>query len=180
MNAESRQKSFILWFTGLSCSGKTTIGNEVAGYLKERGVNMVHLDGDELRKTLSRDLGFSKEDRDEHIRRAGSLAKFLQGQGFCVVASFISPYRTQREGVRKEVENFIEIFCNCPLAVCRERDTKGLYKKAERGEISLFTGVSDPYEVPEHAELELFTAKDSVEQNVKKVIAYLEQDGFLQ
>lgn len=173
------QKGFVLWLTGLSGSGKTTLGDRVEEELKQRGYLAERLDGDLVRKHLWKDLGFTKEDRDEHIRRVGFLAALLSRNGVGVIASFISPYRAQREGVRKEVQNFIEVFCSCSLEVCKQRDKKGLYKKAERGEIPNFTGVSDPYEFPENPNIELHTDTASIEENKQKILDYLKGHGYI-
>lgn len=176
---EKNQKGFVLWFTGLSQAGKTTTANEVYNQLKEKGYRVERLDGDVVRENLSKDLGFSKEDRDENIRRVGFLSKLLSRNGVGVIASFISPYKIQREGVRDETKNFIEVFCNCSLEVCENRDSKGLYKKAREGEIQNFTGISDPYEAPENPEIELITEGDKVKENAKKVVEYLENNNYL-
>lgn len=167
------QKGFCLWFTGLPKSGKTTIANKVYEYLKRRGLYVERLDGDEIRKSLSKDLKFSREDRIENIKRVCSLTKFFVQRGIPVVASFISPYKRQRQELRKEITNFIEIFVNCPLEICEQRDNEGLYQKAKKGKIPNFTGISDPYEEPENPEIELRTDKESVEECVSKVIKFL-------
>ena len=173
------QKTFVLWFTGLSQAGKTTVANGVYEILKNRGLKLERLDGDIVRKSLSSDLGFSKEDRDENIRRVMYVAKFLSRNGTSVICSFISPYRAMREKVREQVMNFIEVFCNCPLEVCEKRDKKGLYKKARKGEIKDFTGISDPYEPPEDPEIVLHTDKETVKESINKVIEYLEKCRFI-
>jgi sulfate adenylyltransferase len=173
------QKGFVLWFTGLSQAGKTTLGDKMFEILKRRGHKVERLDGDVVRENLTKDLGFSKEDRDENIRRVGFVAKLLSRNGVGVIASFISPYRNQREGVRKEVEGFIEIFCNSPVEVCEERDTKGLYKKAHAGKIENFTGVSDPYEHPENPEVHLSTHKETVEESVENILRYLREKDII-
>lgn len=171
---ENKNTGFVMWFTGLSQSGKSTIADGVYKTLLERGVKVKRLDGDSMRKYLSRDLGFSKSDRDENIRRAGILAKSFAKNGIGVIASFISPYREQRDNIRKGADNFIEIFCDCPLKICEKRDTKGLYKRAREGEIKNFTGVSDPYEKPVNPELILKTAKQAdIIKNIRKVSDYL-------
>ncbi len=176
---KKNKKGFVLWFTGLSQAGKTTIADRVSKILKEKGLKIERLDGDVFRQYLSFDLGFSKEDREENIRRVGVICKLLSKNGFGVIASFISPYKKSREEVRKKVENFIEVFCNCPLEVCEKRDDKGLYQKARRGEIQNFTGVSDPYEPPENPEIELKTDNETIEECVQKVISYLKENDFI-
>ncbi len=173
------QKGFVLWLTGLSQSGKTTTADRVYEILKKKGLRTERLDGDIVRHYLSKDLGFSKKDRDENITRIRYVAKLLSENGMGVIASFISPYGSERKRLREEVENFIEVFCNCPLKVCEERDTKGLYQKARKREITNFTGISDPYEEPENPEIELFTGKETVEENVAKVIDYLKKKNFV-
>jgi sulfate adenylyltransferase len=176
---KDNRKGFVLWFTGFSQAGKTTIANGVYNVLKERGLSVERLDGDIVRKTISSDLGFSKEDRNENIRRIGLVSALLSQNGIGVVTSFISPYRKERDKVRTSAKNFIEIFCNCPLEVCETRDTKGLYKLARKGEIENFTGVSDPYEIPLNPEIILKTDKETIDECVGKVINYLQQTGIL-
>ena len=163
----------VLWFTGLPQAGKTTIADGVAEILKERGWKVERLDGDTVRQHLTKDLGFSKEDRDENIRRVRSVAKWLNRGGICVIASFVSPYKKQREELRKNIENFVEIFCDAPLSVCEERDTKGMYEKARQKKISNFTGISDPYESPESPDVHLKTGSESIDDCVEAVVNYL-------
>lgn len=175
----SRKSGAVLWFTGLSQSGKSTIANKVYKILKERGLRAERLDGDIVRRSLTKDLSFSKEDRDDNIERVAFVAKLLSRNGVIVVASFISPYKKERLKARKEVEKeakFIEIYCKCPLEVCEKRDTKGLYKKARRGTIENFTGISDPYEEPKNPEVIINTHKDNVEKCVKKIIDFLQHE----
>src|SRR5215813_11758740 len=143
-------EGFTLWMTGLSGAGKTTIAVALEKILRERGVRFERLDGDTVREGLTRDLGFSKEDRDKNIERVTFVAKLLSRNGVGVVASFISPYREARDKVRQETTNFIEVFVDAPIQVCEDRDVKGMYAKARKGEIANFTGVSDPYEAPEN------------------------------
>jgi bifunctional enzyme CysN/CysC len=167
-------KGFVLWFTGFSQSGKTTIADKVYKELKKRGVLLERLDGDIVRESLTKDLDFSKEGRDENIKRVGFISKLLSRNGVGVIATFISPYREARDKLRGEVNNFIEVFCNASLETCEERDTKGLYKKARIGKIKNFTGISDPYEAPKNPEIELKTDEESIEECVSKIIEYLE------
>jgi len=169
------QKGFVLWFTGLSASGKSTVADAVAEKLIKRGLKIERLDGDIVRKSLTKDLGFSKEDRDENIQRVSFVAKLLSRNGVGVIASFISPYREVRKRIREETTNFVEVFVKCPLEVCEKRDPKGMYKKARAGEIKNFTGIDDPYEEPENPELVLNTDKETVEESVEKVITKLEE-----
>ena len=172
-------KGFVLWFTGLSQAGKTTIADRICEVLKEKGLKVERLDGDIVRQSLTKDLGFSKEDRDKNIERVTFVAKLLSRNGVIVLASFISPYKETREKIRKEVNNYIEIFCNCPLDICEKRDAKELYAKARKGEIENFTGISDPYEEPECPEIELKTNIESVEKCADKIIQYLEKHNFI-
>lgn len=175
----NKNKGFILWFTGFSQSGKTTTANKVCEILKDRGVETQKLDGDIIREDLSQGLGFDKTGKDENIRRAGFVAKMLSDNGVNIVASFISPYKEARDKIRNKTENFIEIFCNCPLDVCEQRDIKGWYIKARKNEIQNFTGISDPYEEPENPEIRINTNQDSVEQCAQKIISYLEENQII-
>ncbi len=173
------QRGFTLWFTGLSGSGKTTIAREVEKELRRRGLKVERLDGDIVRQGLTRDLGFSKEDRDKNIERVTFVAKLLTRNGVAVLCSFISPYRARRAKSREEIGEFIEVYVECPVEVCAQRDVKGLYAKAFAGEIENFTGVSDPYEPPENPEIVCHTAEETVEESAAKVIAYLEGHGYI-
>lgn len=170
---------FTLWFTGLPCSGKSTVADRVAELLKQRRPYVERLDGDIVRKDLTRDLGFSKADRDENIRRVTFVAKLLSRNGVAVLVSFISPYRELRDRARRETTNFVEVYCRSPLEVCVSRDVKGMYEKALRGEIKEFTGVSDPYEEPLAPEIILDTDRESVEESAGRVIKKLEELGYL-
>lgn len=165
---------FTLWMTGLSGAGKTTIALALEQLLRARGVRIERLDGDTVRQGLTRDLGFSKEDRDRNIERVAFVAKLLSRNGVGVLASFISPYRAARDAVREQATNFIEVFVDAPLEVCAQRDVKGLYAKALAGEIKEFTGVSDPYEAPEAPEITVHTDAETLEQSVSKIVRYLE------
>jgi len=170
----------VLWFTGLSASGKSSIAQALQAVLFEHGCQAYVLDGDNIRHGLNKDLGFSPEDREENIRRIGEVAALFQDAGFIVSTAFISPYRTDRDKVRGLCgENFIEVYVECPVDVCAGRDPKGLYQKAFEGKIPEFTGVSAPYEAPEHAELILNTATMSITDCVSAVIAYLQSRGIL-
>ncbi len=172
-------KGFTAWFTGLPCSGKTTIADRVAEILKRNGCRVERLDGDIVRKGLTSDLGFSKEDRDENINRVTFVAKLLTRNDVAVLATFVSPYRERREKTRREIGNFVEIYTRCPTEVCMQRDDKGMYKKALAGEITNFTGVDDPYEEPESPELVLNTDKEAVEESVKRVLDKLVELGYV-
>jgi adenylylsulfate kinase len=143
-----QQDGITVWFTGLSGAGKSTIATELAKILRRQGYKVEVLDGDIVRKSLTRDLGYSRADRDENIRRIGFVADLLTRNGVIVLVSVISPYRDVREEVRQEIGNFIEVYVKAPLEVCEQRDVKGLYKRARAGEIRGFTGIDDPYEPP--------------------------------
>jgi adenylylsulfate kinase len=174
------QKGFTAWFTGLPCCGKTTIADKVANLLKEKGYKVERLDGDIVREDLTSDLSFSKEDRDQNIKRVTFVAKLLTRNGVAVLATFVSPYRKRRNKSREEIGDFVEIFVDCPLEVCKKRDVKGMYKKALAGEIKDFTGVDDPYEEPENPELIINSDEESVEESVKKVMDKLAELGYIE
>jgi adenylyl-sulfate kinase len=173
------QRGFTLWFTGLPCSGKSAIADKVADILRGRGLRAERLDGDIVRQDLTRDLGFSKKDRDENIRRVTFVSKLLTRNGVIVLTSFISPYKEMRAHARTQIGSFLEVYVKCSIEVCIERDVKGMYKKAMKGEIKEFTGVSDPYEEPEKPELVLETDKETLEESTGKVLAELEARGFI-
>jgi adenylylsulfate kinase len=166
----TRSVAPVLWFTGLSGSGKSTIATRVHQELVRRGVDVEYIDGDALREVFP-NTGFSRADREEHLRRTGYMASRLAAHGVTVVASFVSPYRESRDFVRKLCRNFGEIYVATPLDECERRDVKGLYARARRGEVRNFTGIDDPYEPPEHPELTLDTQALTVEQCVEKVLA---------
>jgi len=174
-------KAAILWFTGLSGSGKSTLAMSVEKELFKRRCHTYILDGDNIRFGLNRDLGFSPEDRTENIRRIGEVANLLKDAGSICLTAFISPYRADRQGSRETAPEgaFIEVFTKCSLQECERRDPKGLYKKARAGEISEFTGISAPYEEPLNAEIVLETDKNSIEECVQQVVAYLFENGFM-
>ena len=172
-------QGFTIWFTGLPSCGKTTIANRVAQILQNRNYHVEQLDGDILRENLSKDLGFSKKDRDENIRRATFIAQILTRNNVIVLASFVSPYRKQRKEARKKIIKFIEVYVRCPAEICRQRDVKGMYKKAIDGQIKDFTGIDDPYEEPEHPEIIVDTHKESIKESVNKVIQRIEELGYI-
>lgn len=173
-------RSTVIWFTGLSASGKSTLAHAVENTLFERGFRTYVLDGDNIRHGLNKDLGFSPEDREENIRRIGEVAKLFVDAGVIAMTAFISPYRADRAKARALCpDSFTEIFVKCDLAVCEERDPKGLYKKARAGQVKEFTGISAPYEEPEAAELVIDTSHESLEESAAKVIAYLEAKGII-
>ena len=174
-------RSAILWFTGLSGAGKSTLANAVNAALFEKGLNCYVLDGDNIRHGLCKDLGFSDADREENIRRIGEVAKLFLDAGVVVLTAFVSPFRADRARARGLVEpgDFIEIHCAADLAVCEERDTKGLYAKARAGQIPEFTGISSPYEAPEAPELRIDTGNRALETCVAEVLAHLESAGVI-
>ncbi len=176
-----KQKPCILWFTGLSGSGKSTIANAVELELNRRSYHTYLLDGDNVRLGLNRGLGFSDEDRVENIRRVGEVSKLFVDAGNITLTAFISPFQKDRELVRALVEKdeFIEVFVNTPLEICEKRDPKGLYKKVREGKIKDFTGIDSSYEEPLNAEIRLFTDTMSVEDCVDSVINYLDKKGYL-
>ena len=176
------EQGFCLWFTGLSGSGKSTTAEVVTSMLLEHGRQITVLDGDVVRTHLSKGLGFSREDRDTNILRIGFVASEIVRHNGSVICAAVSPYRAARNECRKMVgeERFVEVFVDTPIEVCEERDVKGLYKQARRGELKGFTGVDDPYEPPVDPEITLDTVAYTPEQNARRIIAYLEQRGFLQ
>ena len=174
------ERGFTIWFTGLSCSGKTTLSRMVEAELKKRGVTHIEvLDGDIIRTHLSKGLGFSKEDRDTNIKRIGFVCKLLSRNGVIAIVAAISPYREVRDYNRKEIGNFVEVYCKCSMEVCIQRDVKGLYKKALSGEIKNYTGVDDPYEEPLNPEVVLDTDRETPEESVKKILQKLESLGYV-
>ncbi|MEW6068846.1 MAG: adenylyl-sulfate kinase [Nitrospirota bacterium] len=170
-------KSAVIWFTGLPGSGKTTISKNLEKRLFEMGIHTYLLDGDNIRHGLNKDLGFSKEDRDENIRRIGEVAKLFLDAGILILCAFASPYTKQRRLVRGLVgrNEFIEVFMKCPLNICIQRDPKGLYKKSLSGEIKGLTGIDDPYENPEKAEIIIETDKSSIEESINIILDYLKK-----
>lgn len=170
---ERGQIGVTLWFTGLSGAGKTTISQAVEKKLRSLGYKVETLDGDVVRQNLTKGLGFSREDRDENIRRIGFVANLLTRNQVIVLVSAISPYKEIRTEVRDRIGSFIEVYVNAPLEVCEQRDVKGLYKKARSGEIKNFTGIDDPYEPPINPDVECRTDKETLEESVAKVFAQL-------
>ena len=159
-----------VWFTGLSSSGKSTIGKAVYERLSALGFKVEWLDGDVIRQYLSKDLGFSKQDRDENVRRIGFVAELLTRNGVIVLVSAISPYRPVRDEMRRRIGNFLEVYVNAPLAICEQRDVKGLYRRVRAGELQHLTGVDDPYEPPLAPEIECHTDRESLAESVSKVL----------
>jgi sulfate adenylyltransferase/3'-phosphoadenosine 5'-phosphosulfate synthase len=172
-------KGVTVWFTGLSGSGKTTVASRVHELLQERHILSERLDGDVVRRSLTRDLGFSKEDRDKNIERVTFVARILARNGVVVLSAFISPYRRMRDNARTEIGDFLEVFVRTPMEVLLERDVKGMYKKAMAGEIQNFTGVNDPYEEPVSPELILDTATETIEESALRVVRLLEERGYV-
>jgi adenylyl-sulfate kinase len=173
------QQGVTVWFTGLSGAGKTALALRLEEELRNRGLKVERLDGDIVRQGLTRDLGFSKEDRDKNIERVGFVAKLLTRNGVAVLCSFISPYQAVRDKVRHDVGHFVEVYCYAPLETLIDRDVKGLYKKALNGEIENFTGVSDPYEAPENPEVTIDSSAETIEQSLAKVLSKLEELGYV-
>jgi adenylyl-sulfate kinase len=173
--AHADPDGIVLWLTGLSSAGKTTIGQALRDRLRGIGRRVEMLDGDMVRQRLCKDLGFSREDRDENIRRIGFVAELLARNGVLVVVSAISPYRDTRDEVRRLIPGFTEVYVNAPLEVCELRDVKGLYRKARAGALEGFTGVSDPYEPPLSPEIECRTDRETVEESVQKILDYVQE-----
>jgi len=173
----NQQTPKLLWFTGLSGSGKSAIANEVEIYLHESKHHTYLLDGDNLRQGINSDLDFSEASRIENIRRIGEISKLFLDAGIIVLASFISPFEADREKAKKLVgeENFIEIFINCPLEICEQRDVKGLYAKAREGKIKNFTGIDSPYEIPKKPNIAIHSHLETIEESKNKIITYLQE-----
>lgn len=179
MNTNNKHTGFVLWMTGLSGAGKTTIALILVEELHKRGVKIERLDGDVVRESLTRDLGFSKEDRDKNIERVTFVAKLLSRNEVGCVCSFISPYQAQRDMVRSQTTNFLEVFIDAPLEVVMERDVKGLYQKAIAGQIPNFTGISDPFEAPTQPDIHIRTDRQTPAESAADILAYLEQAGLI-
>lgn len=177
---QNQHHSFVLWFTGLSGSGKSTVANAVAKSLFDAGVRNYVLDGDNIRHGLNKDLGFSDEDRTENIRRIGEVSKLFVDSGQVVLTAFISPFQSDRKIVRDllEEDEFIEVFVKCPIEECEKRDPKGLYEKARAGIIKDFTGINSPYEEPAKPEIVIDTSENTIEECVEQIVAYLKTKNF--
>lgn len=180
-SAQKGHKPALLWFTGLSGSGKSTLAGALEAELIRRGIHTYLLDGDNVRHGLCSDLGFATADRQENLRRVGEVAKLMVDAGLVVLAAFVSPYRAERAAIRARLPEgeFIEVFVDTPLSECEQRDPKGLYKKARAGEIKHFTGIDDPYEAPEQAEVHLHNHGVSVEDGVAQLLAQLIARGLI-
>ena len=174
-----KQRGVTVWFTGFSGAGKSTIATALIKDLQSQDYNLEVLDGDEIRENLTKDLGFSKEDRDTNIRRIGFVAKLLTRNGVIVLVPVISPYRAIRDEMRKNISDFVEVFVNAPISVCEERDVKGLYKKVRAGEIKQFTGIDDPYEPPLAPEVECRTDLEELSESVAKIMNKLTELGYI-
>ena len=173
-------RGLTIWFTGLPCSGKTTVATILVERLKNMGIKAERLDGDVVRQSLTKDLGFSKEDRDKNIERITFVAELLTRNGVLTLVSFISPYTKKRDEARTRIKDFIEVYVKCPVEECERRDVKGMYKKARAGEIKNFTGVDDPYEEPLNAEIVLETDKEIQDESADKVVSYLLKSKILE
>ncbi|MCC0175748.1 adenylyl-sulfate kinase [Waterburya agarophytonicola K14] len=174
-----KQRGVAVWFTGFSGAGKSTIADALTEKLKTEGYQLEVLDGDEIRENLTKDLGFSKEDRDTNIRRIGFVAKLLARNGVIVLVPVISPYRAIREEMRANIDNFLEVFVNAPLSVCEDRDVKGLYKQVRAGKIKQFTGIDDPYEPPANPEIECRTDLEELSESVDKIFNKLKELEYI-
>ena len=174
-----KQQGVVVWFTGFSGAGKSTIAEALTEKLRFEGYQLEVLDGDEIRENLTKDLGFSKEDRDTNIRRIGFVAKLLARNGVIVLVPVISPYRAIREEMRANIDNFLEVFVNAPISVCEERDVKGLYKQVRAGKIKQFTGIDDPYEPPINPEVECRTDLEDISESVAKILTQLKKQEYL-
>ncbi len=173
-------KELCIWFTGLPCSGKSTLANALKQKLEELGKRVYILDGDIIRKELNVDLGFSEEDRKENIRRVSVVAKILTECGVIPVVALVSPFRESRRKAREKIGKFVEVYVKAPIEVCKERDVKGMYKLAIEGKIKGFTGIDDPYEEPENPEVVCETDRETVDESVEKILNFLEKEGYIE
>ena len=175
----SKERGFVVWLTGLPASGKTTIARKLEKELRERGLKVEVLDGDEVRRWLSPEAGFSREDRERHLRRVAYVSHLLARNGVVVIASFVSPYRSTRDFARKLIGDFVEVYVKCSLETCMRRDPKGLYKRALAGEIKDMTGIQDPYEEPLNPEVIVDSERQGPEECVKRILEALSRLGYL-
>ena len=173
---KKEQKAVVVWLTGLPCSGKTTLAKEIEAYLNKKNFPVQVLDGDVVRETICKDLGFSKEDRNKNIERVSYIAQMLSNNGINVISAFVSPYKEMRDFARKICNNFIEVYVKCDVGECRSRDVKGMYKKAQKGEIKDFTGVQDPFEIPKNPEIIVDTKENSIDDSVQKILNFLKEN----
>lgn len=169
---QMKQRPLMVWFTGLSGAGKSTLAAGLEKALFEHGFKVYHLDGDNIRNGLNKNLGFSEEDRTENIRRVGEVGALMTDAGLIVLSAFISPFQQDRNKVREIIgeDNFIEVFVDCPLNICEQRDVKGLYRKARRGELKNFTGIDSPYESPEQPDIHIFSDRESIDESIEKLL----------
>ena len=172
---QNNEKGMVIWFTGLPCSGKTTLSRKIEKYFQDNNLPIQRLDGDVVRETISEDLGFSKRDRDINIKRMAYLAQMLSSHNINVVSAFVSPYQAMRNFARSLQDDFIEIYVKCEKEKCIERDVKGMYARAQKGEITDFTGVQGPFEEPCSPEIIVNTKNETVEESVQKIISYIEK-----
>lgn len=170
----TKQQGAVIWLTGLSGSGKTTIAKELEALLLARHLKVELLDGDIIRTNLSKGLGFSKEDRDTNVRRVGFVANLLSRNGVIAIVALISPYKAIRDEIRALIDPFVEVYINAPLEICEQRDVKGLYRRARAGEIREFTGINSPYEPPYCPEVTCFTDEETIDDSVAKIVTFLE------
>jgi len=175
VKADGQDSGAVVWFTGLSGAGKSTVARLVHKELKERGFRTELLDGDVVRKSLTRDLGFTRNEREENIRRIGFVAELLSRHGVIVLVAAITPYRSMRKELRNQIRRFIEVYIDAPLEVCERRDPKGLYRKARAGQLPQFTGIDDPYEAPLRPDLHCCTDKETIDESVAKTMAHITQ-----
>ena len=177
----NKHRSFVIWFTGLSGSGKSTIANALNSYLFHSGYQSVVLDGDNTRLGINKDLSFSKNDRSENIRRVSEIAKLFIQNGQIVITAFISPFEKDRSQAKNSIgsADFIEVFVDCPLEECEKRDVKGLYNKARKGEIENFTGISSPFESPENCDIRIESQKHSIEESINQILQFLKSKAWL-
>lgn len=178
-NVSSGRPGFVVWLTGLPCSGKSTISNWLLPAIRATGRNVEILDGDIVRTNLTKGLSFDKEDRDTNVRRVGFVANLLARNGTAVVCAVVSPYRSVRDELRASVTNFVEVFVDTPAEICAERDVKGMWAQAKAGQIKHFTGYDDPYEAPQSPHVHIKTMEENVDQSGEKVLAFLKQNGWL-
>jgi adenylyl-sulfate kinase len=179
LNASGERRGYVVWLTGLPCSGKSTLATALAQHLEARGVRSEVLDGDVVRRHLSKGLGFSREDRDTNVRRIGFVAGLLARNGVPVIVAAVSPYRSTRAEVRSEIANFVEVHVQCPQEVCERRDVKGMYAQARAGKIQHFTGVDDPYEPPAECEVTIMTDQEDAHASLEKIVAKLQSLGLM-
>ncbi len=176
---ERQSEGYVVWLTGLPCAGKSTLASGLAERLAAQGLACEVLDGDVIRRHLSQGLSFSREDRDTNVRRIGFVASLLARNGVPVIVAAVSPYRSTRDEVRREIPNFLEVYVRCPSEICERRDVKGMYAQARAGKIAHFTGVDDPYEAPTSSEVTIATDQEPVSESLNRIVQALEARGWL-